>query len=503
MAIAKFTKVVSFFKTTLSSRITDSATDVTLDAVPAGAIQYPTWAVIDPNKSNVELIYLPSAPTGTSYASVVRGLDPEADVDTAGVGFASDHPAGVEVILAPTHRHWNELVKVMDGTVGTGANNLRIGDETAADVTIYAQNDQAIKAFFRYGRSDSKWVISNDGVSTYDIAAGGSGLTRGLGVDIQTSAITLDVRSGGGLRNNQGTGSQQCDVDPTIVARLDTANTWTAPQSATADNIQITTDPDSANDAVRKSYLDAQITAEVPKGGISGTSGEAITAGQGVYIKASDSKLYKTDADADESTFSFVGIALTTVAGADLAVEYAPPGHVVSGLAGLTAGAYYFVTGTSGTLGTTPGSRFARVGFAISTTQMQVLTPKYVVTGLLTASAVSSGATNTAVTGFYPANITFLSTSNNTASDDMLNSGGDFWAIGSNAGSLTQYTDASFLSNLKANSSLIYNTQSGSGTVRWEAAVSSKTATGFVVTYTNTLGGGTHTSYIRYTAESL
>ena len=57
-----------------------------------------------------------------------------------------------------------------------------------------------------------------------------------------------------------------------------------------------------------------------------GTSGEAITAGQGVYLKASDSKLYKTVGTSDESTFSFVGVAADTVGAADLTVRFAPPG---------------------------------------------------------------------------------------------------------------------------------------------------------------------------------
>jgi hypothetical protein len=43
---------------------------------------------------------------------------------------------------------------------------------------------------------------------------------------------------------------------------LDAARTWTTVQSFTADNLQITTDPDNADDAVRKSYADAQALLE-------------------------------------------------------------------------------------------------------------------------------------------------------------------------------------------------------------------------------------------------
>ncbi len=396
MAIAKFQKVVSLFKTTLAQRITDSATDVVLSAVPSGVIQYPAWMVVEPLGENVEIIYLPSAPSALTYSSVVRGLDPQSDNDT-NAGFEHDHPAGVDVIISPVHRNWNELVKVMDGDAGTGGNTLRVGDETDANITFYAQNADGSKPYFQYNASSNKWLISNDGVSTYDITAGGSGLSRGLGVTISASQINLDVRSSGGLRNNQGTGSQQADVDPAIVARLDTGNVWGAVQEFTADRLQITTDADSANDAVRKSLLDSTVSS----GATLGTSGEAISVGQGVYIKASDSKYYKTVGTGDESTYSFAGVALTAAGGADTAFTFAPPGHVVT-TSGLTAGANYYISDTAGTLATTPGTRFARVGRALSTTQLQVLDPKFIRRGSFT---VGSTGNTVVTTGFYPAQI--------------------------------------------------------------------------------------------------
>jgi hypothetical protein len=381
----------------------------------------------------------------------------------------------------------------MDGTDGTGGNTLRIGDETAADVTIYAQNDQVTKPFVRYDESDSKWLISNDGVSTYDIASGGSGLTRGLGVDIQTSAITLDVRSSGGLRNNQGTGSQQCDVDPAIVARLDTANTWGAAQSLTAAQLLITTDPATGNEGVRSSYLDAQLTAEVPKGAVQGTSGEAITAGDGVYLKASDGKLWKTDSDADESTFSFVGIAITTVGAADLAVEYAPPGHVVSGLAGLTAGSPYYVTGTAGTLTTTPGTRYALVGRAISTTQMQVLEPEFKASGSFTVSA--SG--NTTLTFGFRAKILHLMASVTVDGDTVGASSMAQNALENRCMTIWGVTGANGGGDMRSGLCMNLHTSSG---VHHRATISATSNTG--ATFTNTKTGSPANATIYWTAFS-
>lgn len=395
MAIAKFQKVVSLFKTTLAQRITDSATSVTLSDVPGGVMQYPAWMVIEPLGENVEMIYLPSSPSSTTYSSVVRGLDPESDNDT-NAGFEHDHPAGVDVIISPVHRNWNELVKVMDGDAATGATTLRVGDETDSNITVYAQNADGNKPYLQYNATSNKWLISNDGTSTYDISAGGSGLTRGPGVDVVASAITLDVRASGGIRNNQGTGSAQCDVDPAIVARLDTANTWTEVQSFTANNAQITTDADSANDAVRKSFMDAEIV----KGAILATSGEAISVGHGVYVKNSDGKYYKTLGTGDEPTYSYRGVALTATTGADESFAFAPPGHTVT-TSGLTPGPYY-ISDTAGVLTTTPGTREARVGWADSATRLIVERPRFVRRGSFT---VSSTGNTTVITGFYPAHI--------------------------------------------------------------------------------------------------
>lgn len=263
MSIAKFTKVESLFRAALAAGISSTAQTITLSQAPGALTEFPQWFVIEPFSSNYEIIYVPQDDGSATLTNVVRGINPNEDTDVLSASYCKAHPANVDVIMAPLHRHWNELVSVMDGIKGTGSNILRIGDETASNITVYAQNNATNKPYFQYNNASGKWFISNDGVSTYDIASGGSGLTRGPGVDIAGSAITLDVRTSGGLRNDQGTGSAQADVDPTVVARLDTPNTWAAVQTFTADQVQITTNPDSNNDAVRKAYFDANAIQNV------------------------------------------------------------------------------------------------------------------------------------------------------------------------------------------------------------------------------------------------
>lgn len=73
-----------------------------------------------------------------------------------------------------------------------------------------------------------------------------------------------------------------------------------------------------------------------------GTAGETITAGEWVYLKASDSKLWLADVDA-LATAAVVGMALNDAA-AGQPVEYATGGDVDVGSAEVTQGTIYVLS---------------------------------------------------------------------------------------------------------------------------------------------------------------
>jgi hypothetical protein len=150
---------------------------------------------------------------------------------------------------------------------------------------------------------------------------------------------------------------------------VDKARTWGTVQSFTANNCQITSDPDSANDAVRKSYLDAQALVLL----VAGTAGEALAVGEPIYLKVSDGLLYRCDTDLHESIANFVGICQLIASGTGEATKYAPVGALATGLTGLTLGANYFLSSNVGTIVTTPVSlKPVWVGIAMSTTTLLV-----------------------------------------------------------------------------------------------------------------------------------
>jgi hypothetical protein len=105
-----------------------------------------------------------------------------------------------------------------------------------------------------------------------------------------------------------------------------------------------------------------------------GTSGEAITIGQSVYVKPADGKVWLADADDSTSTENLAGVALTNAQGADQPVIYGT-GDITFNSA-LTIGQVYVASTTPG--GIAPVSDLASgdyvglLGVATSATNLKV-----------------------------------------------------------------------------------------------------------------------------------
>lgn len=77
-------------------------------------------------------------------------------------------------------------------------------------------------------------------------------------------------------------------------------------------------------------------------------AGETITAGQPVYLKSTDSKYYKADANAGVSESTVAGIALTNASANDQLVIQT--GGEINLGATLTVGTIYVLSGTAGAI---------------------------------------------------------------------------------------------------------------------------------------------------------
>ncbi|MBN1815383.1 MAG: hypothetical protein JXA14_26360 [Anaerolineae bacterium] len=87
-----------------------------------------------------------------------------------------------------------------------------------------------------------------------------------------------------------------------------------------------------------------------------GIAGETITAGLALYIKGSDGKLYKADANAGSDAEEFRGVALNG-GGAGQAISFIKRGCVYGfDLSGMNAEALAYVSDTAGALADSAGS---------------------------------------------------------------------------------------------------------------------------------------------------
>jgi hypothetical protein len=343
--------------------------------------------------------------------------------------------------------------------------NVGAGEYIAPDGSVnYFAGQSAVAVV----NNATNYVETNNPWNPLSVSVNQSGFTMG------SFPLAIVVASGGTITSITDRRAFLTSNDGAI----DKVRTWATVQSFAADKLQITTEASSANDAVRQSYL----KAEISKGYTTGIAGETIAVGQALYLKASDGKLYKAVGTGDETTYGFCGIAVSAGNSGDT-IYFARPGDVATGLSGLTAGSYYFITDTAGTIGVTPGTRFAKIGQALSTTTLRVCEPKFVRRGTVTISA--TGDTNV-TTGFYPAHIVICA-GGGTSNPDAFSLGNDANTC------ITKGFYDSYDCNVYA--WIIYN----SG-IKNRGTVSAKSATGFTLNC-QYIAGGT-SAVIQWTAFS-
>lgn len=300
-----------------------------------GNVSYPEWDSF-------------TAVSGTTVTGVVRGLSSlDNSVITANKRF---HPVGTPVVLSFGVHNLLDIIEYVDDEVaaislGTAAVVLATAGETvAAGNLVYLKND-------------GKWWLSDADTST------------------TIDNVQLGIAQGAGTANNSITGGVMVRGLDTHQSGLVAGTTYYA--SNTAGGVSSTAGTNNKIVGVGRSstslYFDTNFFS-LPDIGIQNmTYGESITAGQAVYLKASDQKVYKTDSDASATTFGFIGFAYES--GSTNEVHRVQIMGIVTGLSGLTAGTTYYLGATIGAIQSTVGTFGFQVGVALSTTTL-LINPK-------------------------------------------------------------------------------------------------------------------------------
>lgn len=371
---------VQFFdKITGAARTPQSSTK--LFVIDKGSETFPN--------SRYEIILAGSHSTAagvTTLSSCTRGLAKYGTSVTGGTG--NQHVANAEIGPVDLHYLFNLIVACIDGTSSSpgfklgvrptfelaGLLGLRIfADTTARDAAITAPQN-----------GDTCFLTSTGVPQWY----------------------------GGGSWNDFGTGATFVNASTTVAGKIEIATaaemgagTGTGGTGAllVPPNSQLVKTSSGASDENKLIVLDAagKSAEGFAPSNFSATAGEDLTAGQPVYIKASDSKAYKTTAaTAGEAVEGFCGFVVANALTGATATISTGPG--IRGLSGLTAGSIYYIADTAGTLATTPGTIQKTAGVATSATTLYMDTAPRVLVGQVQLTQPSIGATadTTVTVGF-------------------------------------------------------------------------------------------------------
>lgn len=187
----------SFYETTLASAITATQDTIPVTVAPNILSGY---LVIESNTTNREIIKYTGV-TGTTLTGCVRGLATYGSDDSAGTGKA--HSAGVDIANKDVHYYYAQYYDFLVGTSATGANIMRIGDGAAVSTAnrFWYVNTSSVSAFWGLS-SNGTVVVSEDGITSYVVSAGGSGIAAGSGIDITAGVASISLLSTGGLRTS-------------------------------------------------------------------------------------------------------------------------------------------------------------------------------------------------------------------------------------------------------------------------------------------------------------
>lgn len=395
---------------TVSSLVLKDGT--TLDITALGGKVFLT---LEPGANKEEIVMCTSITTTTNqFTGCTRGLA-FSGTSTAGVvANQKTHNAGSTVVMSNVHYVYEQYVDVNDkdqtiagDKTATGTwiftTSTSWGDNTGTESKyFYIRNGDANYPYLRYNETLGSWQFSDDGVNSVTFAtSASSGLsastTKGIfitdsqiGVNASSTGLAFDASGNLYVVVSSTVSGVKTDVSGSIYFDQDGMYTFSKGINIPA--------PVGSTSSTNKNYVDFLVSQNMA----TGTAGTAIVYGNTLAIGATGT-IVLADSDTT-STLSFIGIAASAGAAGD-AITYVKPGGILHGAGALTAGSNYYISSSAG-LSTSKGTVAARVGRAISSTDLEVIVPSFYQASSSGMSLTFDGSVRYVTTTWSPDKVT-------------------------------------------------------------------------------------------------
>lgn len=381
------------------------------DISPSSTVR--TYFVLEAGTSREEIITCTGKSTG-NWTSCSRGLAFQGGSPTASTTLAKAHNAGSSIIMTNVGQFYaQEFVDLYSSQDINGLKQFHVFPRVVTTGTLPTLSSQFATKQYVDNVGAGGFTASNvsstlglqaisSGTPNCPTAAACVGIfasTTGLAFSIPSGAIYVTTTPAGGLTVDTGGGLM-----------FDGSDNFTFSATVTSTGKLRVPEPTHNADAASKQYVDSAAAFSFA----TGTAGVAIAAGQSIRA-GGDGRLYLTNANATNTVYEFVGIAVDSASGIGQEIRYAKHGSMVTST-GLTAAAAYYLSDSNGSFSTTPGTIPVKIGFAQTTTTLLVTRPNFRArtTG---SQSICTGTTASAATTWIPTSVKlYCSGSSNTAS---------------------------------------------------------------------------------------
>lgn len=400
---ARTTQFISSSASTIPVNTTadKAGNEISLSNLSASTTQY-AYFTLEPGTTREEIVACSGKSTG-SWSSCLRGLAYQGGNLTTSSTLQSAHNAGSRMIMSDVGQFFSEFLSQSGDQTKFGTLAFNTFPRVTSTTGVPTSASQLATKYYVDTVGAGGFTASNVG-TLFGLKALGT-VPETVGINISTTSsglyfdtswtqrpLAIQTSSTGGLTIN-GVGSAIVDTSDSL--------TWTGNETFNGTNIfggttQYTVTPTSSSDVMSYQFSEGNYAT--------GTAGTTIAAGKAVMI-SSTGTIILTNSAATNTVYEFIGIS-NTAANPGQDITYTRPGGIVRGLSGLTNDRDVFLNDTNGAFGITKGTITARIGKALSSTSMIVMTPQFFDTAVGSQNtAFSANTTNTIATIWIPTHV--------------------------------------------------------------------------------------------------